>query len=165
MSWLSQIIFWNSVLIGFILVIVWCWSLEFYLWWTVIWGWVLNCGFWFDFVLWEVFFVARRAIEWYLSFLVSSLRNKLWLDFWWFHIMQLIRGYSLKFDRWSIRNWILIWFEDISVILGILCRFNTIRFILIFIGALAHEGDLIQYFALRLIYSYSITFEFRRWID
>lgn len=143
MSRLSQIIFWNSVLISFILIIVWCWSLEFYLWWTVIWGWVLNCGFWFDFVLWEVFFVAWRAIEWYLSFLVSSLRNKLWLDFWWFHIMRLIRGYSLKFDRRSIRNWILIWFEDISVILGILCRFNTVRFILIFIGALAHEGNLI----------------------
>lgn len=98
-------------------------------------------------------------------FLVGCLWYWFGLDFGWFNELRFIRGYSLKLDR---RTVILGWhgsilrLEDIAIVLGILYWFNGVGLVLIFVWALADEGNLIQYFTLKLNDSYSITLKLWR---
>lgn len=163
--WLGEIIFGDFVLVCFVLVVVGCWALKFNLWGFVIWRHFLHGCFGLYFVFGEVVFVAWGSVERYLGSLVGCLWYWFGLDFGWFNELRFIRGYSLKLDR---RTVILGWhgsilrLEDIAIVLGILYWFNGVGLVLIFVWALADEGNLIQYFTLKLNDSYSITFKLWR---
>jgi len=95
----------------------------------------------------EILLIAGAAIKWNLHPAINILWDRLPLHFGRLHIVGFIRGGALKFDRLVVLIGHAFGPEDI-IILWVLAGLNNIWLILIFVGSLTNEGNLIENSAL-----------------